>query len=65
MQNPYVDARHVSPPNGAPYANRALAAPGMIHAGDVVVNAFATAGWGWGGNFNGAKDYQHFSASGR
>ena len=23
VQNPYVDARHVSPPNGAPYANRA------------------------------------------
>ena len=37
----------------------------MIHAGDVVVSAFASAGWGWGGNFDGAKDYQHFSASGR
>ena len=22
VQNPYVDARHVSPPNGAPHANR-------------------------------------------
>ena len=65
VQNPYVDARHVSPPNGAAFANRAIDAPGVIHAGDVVVSAFAAVGWGWGGDFDGAKDYQHFSATGR
>jgi len=29
------------------------------------VRAFDAAGWGWGGRWSGAKDYQHFSASGR
>ena len=29
-----------------------------------VVRAFAAAGWGWGGHWAGAKDYQHFSATG-
>jgi hypothetical protein len=29
------------------------------------VRAFSAQGWGWGGNFSGARDYQHFSANGR
>jgi hypothetical protein len=37
----------------------------MIRAGDAVVLAFAAEGWGWGGNWSGDRDYQHFSASGR
>jgi hypothetical protein len=37
----------------------------MIHAGDAVVRAFAAAGWDWGGAWRTARDYQHFSASGR
>jgi hypothetical protein len=37
----------------------------MIHAGDVVVDLFASIGWTWGGTFRNARDYQHFSASGR
>ena len=37
----------------------------MIHAGDVVVGLFSSIGWTWGGTFRNAKDYQHFSASGR
>jgi hypothetical protein len=37
----------------------------MILRGDRTVHAFASQGWGWGGNFVGAKDYQHFSADGR
>jgi D-alanyl-D-alanine carboxypeptidase len=65
VQNPYVAGRHVSPPAGRPYANRASRAPGMIHAGDAVVRAFAAAGWSWGGSWRNARDYQHFSASGR
>jgi hypothetical protein len=55
----------VSPPAGRPYADRARRAPGMIHAGDAVVRAFAAAGWAWGGGWRSARDYQHFSASGR
>jgi D-alanyl-D-alanine carboxypeptidase len=65
VQNPYVAGRHVSPPAGRPYANRARRAPGMVHAGDAVVRAFAAAGWSWGGAWRSARDYQHFSASGR
>jgi hypothetical protein len=65
VQNPFVAGTRVSPANAAQYANRALNAPGMIHAGGAVVHAFAAVGWGWGGNFGTARDYQHFSASGR
>jgi D-alanyl-D-alanine carboxypeptidase len=65
VQNPYVAGRHVSPPAGRPYADRARRAPGMIRAGDAVVRAFAAAGWAWGGAWRNARDYQHFSANGR
>jgi hypothetical protein len=37
----------------------------MITAASPVVRAFAAIGWPWGGNWQTAKDYQHFSASGR
>jgi poly-gamma-glutamate synthesis protein (capsule biosynthesis protein) len=65
VQNPYVAGGHVSPPAARRYADRAGRAPGMLHAGDAVVRAFAAAGWRWGGAWRGARDYQHFSASGR
>jgi hypothetical protein len=66
IQNPYVTrSGTVLPPEGAKYANRSLSAKGMIHAGDVVVRAFASVGWGWGGTWSGTRDYQHFSATGR
>ena len=66
IQNPYVSSGGtVLPPAGAKYANRSLHANGMIHAGDVVVNAFTSVGWGWGGSWSGTRDYQHFSATGR
>jgi len=64
-ENPSVENGQVSPPAGAPYADRSRNAKGMIHAGDVVVRAFAAVGWGWGGNWNSPKDYQHFAATGR
>jgi hypothetical protein len=65
-QNPYVTSGgRVSPPEGRPYANRARRAPGMVHEGDATVRAFSSIGWGWGGRWRSAKDYQHFSASGR
>jgi hypothetical protein len=47
-----------------PWVNRAQQAPGMIRAGDAVVRAFASIGWGWGGSWSGTRDLQHFSASG-
>lgn len=64
VENPWVDGRYVSPPNGAPYADRSKRARGMIHADDVVVRAFRSIGWKWGGDWPGAKDYQHFSSTG-
>ncbi len=47
-----------------PYADRSKDLLGMIHAGDVVVRAFAHIGWGWGGYWSSMKDYMHFSATG-
>ncbi|HEX6678892.1 MAG TPA: M15 family metallopeptidase [Actinomycetes bacterium] len=66
VQNPYVTAGgRVTPPAAGPFADRGRRAPGMVHDGDATVRAFAAIGWGWGGHWRGAKDYQHFSASGR
>ena len=56
VENPWVDGTDVSPAAGGPYANRSLQAPGMVHAADVVVRAFASIGWKWGGNWSGGKD---------
>ena len=64
LHNPYVKGSTVDPPEGAPWANRSRTDPGMIKAGDAVVQAFARRGWGWGGYWSSGKDYQHFSASG-
>ncbi|MDP8976705.1 MAG: M15 family metallopeptidase [Actinomycetota bacterium] len=65
VQNPFMSGGRVSPPAGATYANRSARRPGMIHSGDAAVRAFASVGWGWGGNWGSSKDYQHFSATGR
>ncbi len=63
--NPYVKGSTVLPPEAAPYRDRTRDEPGMIHAGDEVVDAFAARGWRWGGYWSSLKDYQHFSTSGR
>jgi hypothetical protein len=64
-ENPYVTASgYVSPPAGAPFADRDQRAKGLIHRGGPVVAAFAAAGWEWGGNWPWPRDYQHFSSSG-
>jgi D-alanyl-D-alanine carboxypeptidase len=66
LRNPYVTSTgDVLPPAGARYTDRSLHLPGMIHAGDLVVRAFASVGWTWGGSWSSIKDYQHFSATGR
>lgn len=65
LVNPYVRGSSVDPPEGAPFADRSRSDPGMIHADDAAVRAFAAQGWEWGGYWSGGKDYQHFSASGR
>ena len=65
IENPWVHGDDVSPSAGRSYIDRSLNAPGMIHSWDVVVRAFASIGWEWGGNWKGSKDYQHFSSNGR
>jgi hypothetical protein len=64
VQNPYVVGTRVTPPAGAAFTNRADVRPGMAVAGGVLVQAFASIGWGWGGTWTGAVDYQHFSLTG-
>lgn len=65
IENPYVTASgYVSPPAGAPFAQRGRHAKGVVHRHGPVVRAFAEAGWQWGGNWPWPKDYQHFSTTG-
>jgi hypothetical protein len=66
IENPYVTAAGTtSHPASRPYLRRWPYRPGMAVEGGVAVGAFDAAGWGWGGRWPGARDYQHFSASGR
>lgn len=64
VQNPYVDGTTVIPPTGAAYLDRTDIRPGMGYRGGVLVNAFASVGWQWGGRWSPGTDYQHFSSTG-
>ena len=64
VQNPYVDGSTVIPPAGAAYLDRGDVRPGMALTGGTLVQAFAAAGWYWGGDWMGTRDYQHFSING-
>ncbi|HWJ09045.1 MAG TPA: M15 family metallopeptidase [Nocardioides sp.] len=63
--NPYSKGDLVLPERASAYLDRSRTQPGVIHADDVVVRAFARIGWSWGGSWSSLKDYQHFSATGR
>lgn len=63
VQNPYVYRGVADPPAGQRYVDRTPLRAGMVTRG--VRRAFAAAGWEWGGDWRGVKDYQHFSANGR
>jgi hypothetical protein len=66
IENPYVTASgSVAHRASRPFLNRSRTRPGMAYPGGVLVDAFRSIGWGWGGYWSGAKDYQHFSANGR
>jgi hypothetical protein len=58
-QNPYLLGDQVLPPEGRDFVDR-VAGPGVILAGDVVVQAFVAIGWQWGGDWSSPTDYQHF-----
>jgi hypothetical protein len=66
VQNPYLEAgAAVQPAAGAAYVSRSDIRPGMAYPGGILVSAFTSIGWGWGGYWIGSPDYQHFSANGR
>jgi hypothetical protein len=65
IENPYVSGGRTSHAASRPYLDRARHRPGMAFEGGALVRAFDAIGWGWGGRWTSAQDYQHFSASGR
>lgn len=65
FHNPYLRGQKVIPELAGAYLDRNNVRPGMIVANDVVVQAFAAIGWPWGGDWSSAKDWMHFSSTGR
>jgi hypothetical protein len=63
IENPYVQDGVASPAAGAAFVDRSVRRPGMAYDGGVLVEAFASVGWQWGGRWS-DPDYQHFSATG-
>lgn len=61
-ENPYTGCGRTRAKASIPYLNRSHHRPGMVTA--AVVRAFASVGWGWGGNWSGTQDYMHFSETG-
>ncbi len=65
FQNPYLKGDLVLPELASSYLDRDHVRPGVITPDGVVVRAFASIGWTWGGTWSSLKDYQHFSQNGR
>jgi hypothetical protein len=64
VENPYLEGGRVLPPAGRPFVDRSRYRPGMAVAGGVLVRAFASVGWLWGGRWTASPDWQHFSSTG-
>jgi D-alanyl-D-alanine carboxypeptidase-like protein len=64
VENPYVLNGRVHPRAGRRYLDRSRVRPGMATRGGLLVRAFASMGWAWGGRWTSSPDYQHFSATG-
>jgi hypothetical protein len=65
IENPYVYANGTTSHRASrPYLDRRHRRRGMAVRRGALVRAFERAGWGWGGRWSPAKDYQHFSATG-
>jgi hypothetical protein len=66
IENPYVSGGETAHTASVSYLNRSRHRAGMAYPGGVLVEAFRSVGWGWGGDWSGSvHDYQHFSRSGR
>jgi hypothetical protein len=64
VENPYLESGHVHPAAGREYLTRSPYRPGMAVDGGVLVKAFESIGWKWGGRWASTPDYQHFSSTG-
>ena len=66
IENPYVSGGTTSHPASRSYLDRSRHDRGTAYGGGVLVEAFRSVGWGWGGTWSGSvRDYQHFSVNGR
>jgi hypothetical protein len=65
FNNPSVKGDLVLPELASSYLNRGWARSGMVLDGGVVVTAFESAGWKWGGRWVAPVDFMHFSANGK
>jgi hypothetical protein len=64
VENPYLEGGRVLPPAGRAFTDRGRYRRGMAVAGGVLVRAFASVGWLWGGRWTASPDWQHFSKTG-
>jgi hypothetical protein len=64
VENPYLEGGRVHPRAGRAYLDRSRYRPGMAVRSGLLVGAFASVRWPWGGRWSGSPDYQHFSATG-
>ena len=64
VENPYVEGGLVRPAAGRRFLDRENVRPGMAVPNRVLVKAFLSVGWKWGGRWTSSPDYQHFSATG-
>ena len=65
VENPYIHGGLVEPPAGRAFLDRSIRRAGMATRTSVLVRAFDSVGWHWGGRWSSSKDYQHFSTTGR
>lgn len=67
LYNPYVklvgDVLDIEPATGEPYVRRDWDFPHKITHDDLAFKLFTEAGFTWGGDWEGRKDYQHFEIS--
>ncbi len=63
IRNPFVKRGRVLPPEGVAWLERE--GRGVVTDPGPALDAFRAIGWRWGGHWNSAKDYQHFSTDGR
>ncbi len=64
VENPYFEGGKFQPASGIKYRNRNAHQPGMAVPNGVLISAFASIGWYWGGRWTQTPDYQHFSLTG-